>query len=176
MNRIPKEASYTEKIVTNFKTNQLWNSKICAEAGVSFEEAKRPLSAQVFREPAPRRVGNPAQLTGGPGGGGVSGTVLWRFSAGTFPTPASVSLRTHPSAHLGSFSAGRSCMCWQKKNLLTCRRLVIFRFREKTLTNLSPQPVFPFPSSLLSPPLDSFGSLAIPSLRLFRIHFANSGI
>ena len=57
----------------------------------------------------------------------------------------------NPSARLGSFSAGRSRMCWQK-NLLTCRRLVIFRFREKTLKNLSPQPVFPFPPSLLSPP------------------------
>lgn len=91
---------------------------------------------------------NPAPLTAG-----VSGLVLWRLSAGTFPTSASASLRTHPSAHLGSFSAGRSRMCWQK-NLLTCRRLVIFRFREKTLTNLSPQPVFPFPPSLWSPPSD----------------------
>lgn len=64
----------------------------------------------------------------------------------------------------------------KKKNLLTCRRLVIFRFCEKTLTNLFSQPVFAFSSSLPRPPLDGLGALALPPLRLFRICFANLGI
>lgn len=106
---------------------------------------------------------------------GVSGSVLWRLSAGTFPTSASARLRTHPSAQLAPSQQG-VLTCADKKNLLTCRKLGIFRFREKTLKNLSPQPVFPFPLSLLSPPLDEFSSLAVPSLRFFRIYFANLGI
>lgn len=140
---------------------------------------QKDLFLSMFSGSSPQASGaefNRALLSGARGGGGVPGPVLWRLSAGTFPSPASVSLRTHPSAHLGSASAGCSCMCWQKKNLLTCRRLVIFRFCEKTLTNLFSQPVFAFSSSLLSPPLGWFGSLALPSLRLFRIRFANLGI
>ena len=127
-----------------------------AGGGVSFSETRRSLSTLVPREEdhgAPRVVFNPAWLTAGVGWRGFLGLSFGGCQQGLFQLQRLWVCELNPSARLGSFSAGRSRMCWQK-NLLTCRRLVIFRFREKTLKNLSPQPVFPFPPSLLSPPSD----------------------